>query len=100
MTTGGDVHTDMGLRTFPALPAVSGETKAPGSPDVGRVPFAAPGTIPPFTAPPGSQGQRQRKPDLTLRVPRPFRKIFRILDRDVSSLLALTDHVECPLPFS
>lgn len=63
---GGDVHTDMGPGTFAALPAVSGGTKGPGSPDVGRVPFVAPGTISPFTVPSGGQGQRQRQPELTL----------------------------------
>lgn len=37
----------------------------------------------------GSQGQRQRQPELTLRVPRPFRKILIILDRNVSFFPAL-----------
>lgn len=50
LVTWGDIHTDMRPRTLPMLPAVSGETKGPGSPDVGRIPFAAPATIPSFTA--------------------------------------------------
>ena len=54
-------------RTLPTLLAVSGETRGPGSPDVGRVLFAAPGTIPSFTAQAGRQGQRQHQPGLTLR---------------------------------
>lgn len=66
LVTWWDIHTDMRPRTFPTLPAISGETKGPGSPDVGRVPFAAPGTILPFTAWSGSQGQKQHQPELTL----------------------------------
>lgn len=66
MTAGEDVHIDRGLGTFPVLPAIGGETKGPGSPDVGRISFTGLGTIPPFTAPSGSQGQRQREPELTL----------------------------------
>lgn len=87
--TRGDVHTDRRPRTCPTWPAIRGGTKGPGSPDVGRVPSAALGTIPPFTARSGGQGQRQRQPELTLPVPRPFRKILIILDRNVSSFLAL-----------
>lgn len=78
------VHTDTRPRTFPALPAVGGKTKGPGSPDAGRAPSAAPGTIPSFTARSGGQGQRQCRPGLTLQVPRPFRKIFILLARNVS----------------
>lgn len=64
---GGNVHTDERLGTLPTLLAISGETRGPGSPDVGRVLFAAPGTIPSFTAQAGRQGQRQHQPGLTLR---------------------------------
>lgn len=67
LVTQGDVHTDKRPRALPTLLAISGETEGPGSPDVGRVPFAAPGTIPSFTAQAGGQGQRQRQPELTLR---------------------------------
>ena len=84
LVTRWDVHTDMRPRTFPELPAISGETKGPGSPDAGRAPSAAPGTIPSFTARSGGQGQRQCRPELTLQVPRPFRKIFILLDGNVS----------------
>lgn len=66
VTAGGDVHIDRGLGTFPVLPATGGETKGPGSPDVGRILFTGLGTIPPFTAQSGGQGQRQRQPELTL----------------------------------
>ena len=64
---GGNVHTDERLGTLPTLLTISGETRGPGGPDVGRVLFAAPGTIPSFTAQAGGQGQRQRQPGLTLR---------------------------------